>query len=407
MELKKRTMQFGNRVGMGVYNGPPKPGASEMQGQMLEALFGDMGVRANFATKTPKAVIDEIYESPEMRTMFYRIAVEFGSPLDLTGAGSGILTSLPWMIGRWRMCIGGTHTLAKAMTQACYREGVDLIENTMVEKVIVEDGQAVGVMTRRGEIRANKLVASNADVRQLLVDLVGREHLSPEIYRRAKNFRYGPSGVLATPTLCLYDPPAYKSARWNADIDKTFYTIVGYEEPRDAVRYLRDAHSGRLPEPAAGTWVNTLWDPTQAPPGRHSATGWFFFPKASYFNAQEWADIRDWYMEAFLEKWGEYAPNMTHDNVIAMKLYTPDQMERKNLMWEGDCLVGEQAADQDGANRPFPEGNDYRMPIDGLYLCGPSAFPGGGITAAPGYNAFKAIAKDFDLPSPVIAERGY
>jgi phytoene dehydrogenase-like protein len=112
-------------------------------------------------------------------------------------------------------------------------------------------------------------------------------------------------------------------------------------------------------------------------------------------------------MEAFLDKWGEYAPNMNHDNVIAMKLYTPDQMERKNLMWEGDFGLGDMTPDQQGVNRPFPEAADYRMPIKGLYLCGASAFPGGGITAAPGYNAYKAIAEDFGLPSPFVTERGY
>jgi phytoene dehydrogenase-like protein len=242
----------------------------------------------------------------------------------------------------------------------------------------------------------------------VFVDLIGQEHLSDATFKKAKNFRYGPSGVLATPTLCLYEAPAYTSARWDPDIDKCFYTVVGYDEPEEMLRYIRDAHMGRIPEPAAGTWVNSLWDPGQAPPGRHSATGWFFFPKASYYSAQEWADIRSWYMDAFLARWGEFAPNMTPDNVMAMRLYTPDQMERKNLMWEGDCLVGELAPDQSGANRPWSgTGGGFRLEIEGLYLCGPSAFPGGGVHAGPGYNAYKVIAEDYGLPSPVDEERGY
>ncbi len=122
--------------------------------------------------------------------------------------------------------------------------------------------------------------------------MVGPEHVSPLFYKRAKDFRYGPSGVLATPALCLYDAPAYKSAHWDPDIDKCFYTVVGYDTPEEVERYIRAAHSGWLPEPAAGTWVNSLWDPSQAPPGRHSATGWFFFPMSSYFSAEEWAEIR-------------------------------------------------------------------------------------------------------------------
>jgi phytoene dehydrogenase-like protein len=409
MQIKKRTMDFGSLMAIGLYS-PPVPGSigAAGQGMAVEALYGDWGLDANFANKTPQHAIDELFESPEMRTLLYRTSVEFGGPLDQSGSGSAILLSLPWMIGRCRLVMGGTHTLAKAMTQACYREGVDLVENAMVDKIIVEDGRAVGVVTRLGEFRANKVVASNADARQMFVDMIGPEHLDPVTYKRAQHFRYGPSGVLATPALCLHEAPAYSSARWDPDIDRCFYTVVGYDEPADVLRYERDAHNGRIPEPGAGTWVNSLWDPSQAPTGKHSATGWFFFPMASYFSAQEWAEIRVSAMEDFLARWGEFAPNMKHDNVLAMRLYTPDQMERKNLMWEGDCLVGEIAPDQSGINRPFPgTGGGFRLEIEGLYLCGPSAYPGGGITAGPGYNAFKVIAEDLGLPSPVVEERGY
>ncbi|MBS1837862.1 MAG: amine oxidase, partial [Actinobacteria bacterium] len=95
------------------------------------------------------------------------------------------------------------------------------------------------------------------------------------------------------------------------------------------------------------------------------------------------------------------------DNVIAHRLYTPDQMERKNMTFEGDFSNGEFVPDQMGVNRPFPEASNYRTEIEGLYLCGPSAFPGGGVHAACGYNAYKAMAEDLDLPSPIANGRSY
>jgi phytoene dehydrogenase-like protein len=153
--------------------------------------------------------------------------------------------------------------------------------------------------------------------------------------------------------------------------------------------------------------VNSLWDPSQAPPGRHSATGWYFLPSASELTTEEWEDVRATYNDRFLAKWRDAAPNMTSDNVLAHRVYTPDQMERKNMMREGDFSNGEFSPDQLGPNRPFPEASNYRTEIGGLYLCGPSAFPGGGVHAACGYNAYKAIAEDHELPSPVTAERGY
>ena len=412
VELKQRAARFEELLAVGLYNPPGSTaavgmGTLEGRAAILEGTFGDLGVTGHFALKTPKMVIDEMFETPELRELMYRVSVEWGLPIDTAVTGTDFLTFLMWTTANWKLVMGGTHGLAKAMTQACYREGVDLIENAHVDRILVEDGRAVGVVARGVEYRAEKLVASNADVHQTLIGLVGEEHLSPLWAKRAKDFRFGPSHVLATPMFCLYEAPAYRSARWDPEIDKCFYTVVGYDGPDDMARYIRDAYSGLLPAPAAGTWVNSLWDRSQAPPGRHAATGWYFFPVASELSTEEWEEVRATFNDRFLARWREFAPNMTADNVIAHKLYTPDQMERKNMMREGDFSHGEFVPDQQGVNRPFPEASNYRTEIDGLYLCGSSAYPGGGVHAACGYNAYKKIAEDFGLPSPIGSGRSY
>ncbi|MCC7078446.1 MAG: NAD(P)/FAD-dependent oxidoreductase [Acidimicrobiia bacterium] len=405
-ELKQRAAKLEMLLATGLYNIPSQE-TQQQQALALAAVFGDLGISAYHATKTCKVIIDELFETDELRALLYRACVEWGFPVDDWGTAGGFLTFIMWTMANWKLVIGGTHGLAKAMMQACYREGVDLIENSSVERIVVEDGQAVGVVVRGEEIRANRLVASNADLRQTLLDLVGKDELSDLWVKRAEDYRYGPSHVLGTPVFCLYEPPSYRSARWDPEIDRCFYTVVGYDSAADMIRYIRDAYSGRMPEPGAGTWVNTIWDPTQAPPDRHAATGWYFLPVASALSAEEWADVRATFNDRFLEKWQRAAPNMTAGNVIAHRLYTPDQQEQKNLMREGDFSNGEFAPDQLGANRPFPEASNYRTEVAGLYLCGPSAYPGGGVHAACGYNAFKAIAEDLELPSPIDPARGY
>lgn len=405
--LKERAAGMEQIVAASLYT-PPAPTALQAQEAMIEAAFGDLGIPGYFASKSARAIIDELFETPELRALLYRATVEWGAPLEESGIGGMFLTFVMWTLGNWKLCLGGTHTLAKAMTQACYREGVDLLESSSVERILVEGGRAAGVRIRGGkEIRAERLVASNADLRQTLLELAGPENLSELWVRRAKAYRYGPSHVLGTPVFCLHEPPAYRSARFDPDIDRCFYTVVGFESDSEVLRYIRDAYGGRLPEPGAGTWVNSLWDPSQAPAGSHAATGWYFFPPASALSPQEWSEVRATYNERFLARWRASAPNMTPGNVMAHRLYTPDQMERKNLMREGDFSNGEFALDQLGANRPFPEASSYRTEIEGLYLCGPSAYPGGGVHAACGYNAFKAIAEDLGLASPLVPERGY
>ena len=46
------------------------------------------------------------------------------------------------------------------------------------------------------------------------------------------------------------------------------------------------------------------------------------------------------------------------------------------------------------ANRPLPGWADYRMPLDGLYLCGADTHPGGEVTGANGYNAAHKVLED-------------
>ncbi|MHB8457597.1 MAG: phytoene desaturase family protein, partial [Acidimicrobiales bacterium] len=326
VELKSRAAELEKLVADDLYN-PPKPVDRNAEAAALELGWGNLGIGPAFAAKSPRVVIDELFETPELRALLYRCSVEWGIPVDTGGMAMGFLTYVMWTLGNWKLCRGGTHALAKTMTQACYREGVDLIENTAVERIDVENGRAVGVSVRGGRhIRAERLVASNADIGQTLLELVGEEHLSNRWAKRAKAFRYGPSHVLGTLMFCLRDAPKYKSASHNPDIDRCFYTVVGYDGPADMLAYIRDAYGGRLPEPKAATWVNSLWDHSQAPQDRHSATGWYFLPPASALSPSEWAEVRGSYNDRFLEAWRRSAPNMTPANVVAHKLYTPDQI---------------------------------------------------------------------------------
>ena len=250
VELKHRAVDLEQVFATGLYN-IPQPGGLDDQAAMIQAAFGDLGVGPQFLMKSPKHVIDEFFETPDCARAPLPGMCRVGYPIDGQGLGAGFLVFVMWTLGNWNLAHGGTHTLAKAMTQACYREGVDLLENVMVEQVIVDDGRAVGVK-RVGEIRATKVVASNADLRQTLLDLVGEENLSALWVKRARSYRYGPSHVLGTPCFCLYEPPHYKSARWDPAIDRCFYTMVGFDGPEDTVRYIRDTYMGKRSQARCG-----------------------------------------------------------------------------------------------------------------------------------------------------------
>jgi phytoene dehydrogenase-like protein len=358
----------------------------------LLGLWGDMGFEIGDLERTAKDLIDQCFESTELRAVLYRQCLEWGADPH-TGTGLAFVLSVIWFCGIHYLAVGGTHMLGHAMASACLNEGVDLRYNHRVRSILTRDGRTTGIVLEDGrEIEANLLV-SNLDIRTTYMDLLGADRITPDMRELVENWRFGPEHCLGTPSFALHAPPDYKSARHDPAINRCFYTIVGYENAEQVSEYILQAFAGQPPDlPAAGTWVNTLWDPSQAPPGKHAMNGWYFFPKASDLTEAEWDEVRATYNDRFLALWEKYAPNMTRANVIADALYTPFDIEREMGMPEGDFGHGRMKT---GMWRGFGEGprDLNRSGIEGLYMC-----PGNGVSAAPGYSAFKAIAQDRGLP---------
>jgi phytoene dehydrogenase-like protein len=397
-EIRRKVMENDRYLAAMLYTPAPDESRGEsasgsILGKLLE-LWIDLGFKPQEINKSPKVLIDQCFESTELSDTLYRQCVEWGANLH-AGNGFGFVLSVIWLCGIHYLSVGGTHTLAHAMAGAALHEGVDLRYTSPVVEIVTEGGRAKGVRLKDGrQVEARKVVASNADPRTTFVDLLGWNRLSLFRRERMANWRFGPEHVPGTPSFALRTPPDYKSARHNRDINRCFYTIVGFENHQQVSEYILQAYGGRIPEnPGAGTWVNSLWDKTQAPEGMHSMNGWFFFPRASCLSPAQWDEVRAHYNERFLGLWGSYAPNMTRENVIADKLYVAFDMERRMAMTEGDFSHGRIGHMEMGLPRSFT----YRTEIDGLYMCGASA-GGGGISAAGGYNAFKVIADDYGLP---------
>ena len=395
-EIRRKVMANDKYLAAMLYTPPADESKGEVPSILAAKIFElwmNLGFKPNELQKTPKVLIDDLFESTEMRGAMYRQCIEWGSNVH-TGNGAGFIISVIWLCGIHYMSVGGTHTLGHAMASACLREGVDFRYNSDVRQILTDNGRVTGVKTKDGREISARIVASNADPRTTFMELIGWDRLSLFRKERIANWRFGPEHVLGTPSFALHNPPDYKSAKHDADINRCFYTIVGFENANEVEQYILQAYGNEVPTtPGAGTWVNTLWDPSQAPPGKHAMNGWFFFPRASALTPQEWDDVRATYNEKFLQHWQKYAPNMTRENVIADKLYVPFDIEKKIGMPEGDFSHGRPGSMVLGVPRAY----QYRTEFEGLYMCGASA-GGGGISAAPGYNAFKVIAEDYDLP---------
>jgi phytoene dehydrogenase-like protein len=89
----------------------------------------------------------------------------------------------------------------------------------------------------------------------------------------------------------------------------------------------------------------------------------------------------------------KYSPNFK-DLILHSEIRTPKELEDEVGLTEGNIFQGELTLDQLMFNRPIPGYAQYRSPIPGLYMCGSSSHPGGGVMGAPGANAAREILLD-------------
>jgi len=132
-------------------------------------------------------------------------------------------------------------------------------------------------------------------------------------------------------------------------------------------------------------------DPTQAPPGQHTAHMWAAVPWAPEDNSPaHWNDVKSEYASTCLEQFARYAPNIDETNIVETHVHTPIDARRAHpnmLTGHPEGAPGQQRVDQP----------DFRGPIDGLYLSGAPTHPGGNVCGAPGYNCAGIILDDRDI----------
>ncbi|KAK49273.1 hypothetical protein BG58_12780 [Caballeronia jiangsuensis] len=74
-------------------------------------------------------------------------------------------------------------------------------------------------------------------------------------------------------------------------------------------------------------------------------------------------------------------------------MLSPVDLERIFALPGGHVHHGELSADQIFFRRPVQGAADYRTPVRGLYQCGASVHPGGGVTGVPGHNAAQVVMR--------------
>jgi phytoene dehydrogenase-like protein len=308
-----------------------------------------------------------------------------------------------------QMSRGGTAALARALETAMRANGGSIRLMTEPARIVVEQNRAIGIETREGElIRARQFVASSLNPQQTFLDLLEPSAVPSAIRDRAGQFQYNLLAPLFALHLNLSEPPCYAAAMNHPELSQAFMTILGLDHIDQFFDIVRHHEAGTIPPTVMWGACPTLFDPSQAPRGMHTAFMWEKVPYRLEGNPANWDAACDAHGRVMLDLWQRYAPNL-RDAVIDSFVRSPLDIERSlPNMRGGDLLVGALTNDQVGFHRPFPGAGAYRTHIDNLYLCGSSSHPGGNVTGLPGYNAAQVILGDLGIeaewaPTPIAA----
>ena len=291
---------------------------------------------------------------------------------------------------------GGPGALAAALASAARRAGAEIRTGVEVTAVRSVAGRATGITLASGEQLDASVVVSGLDPRRTLLDLVDPEVLGPRLGWQAGNLRQ--SGVTAKIDLALAELPRFAGLTG----DDGALRLRGRLVVAPSVRYLDVAHDaakyGRMSDqPWLEATIPSLTDPLlvdgAAASGVRHVMSILVQSAPRVLRDGDWSTAVDTLLDRTLAVLETVAPGIGR-LVVARQVHTPADLERDLGMTGGHPLHGEPSLDQWFAWRPMLGYARYRMPLDGLYLCGSGAHPGGGVTGVPGRNAAREVIAD-------------
>jgi phytoene dehydrogenase-like protein len=285
---------------------------------------------------------------------------------------------------------GGGARLVDVLVRLIRDHGGRCETETDVERVLVSDGRAVGVLLEGGEaVMARRAVICNVTPTQLYLRLLEDGDVAPEVANDAKRFRYGRAGMQIH--MALSEPP-----RWEGDDRLASAAMVHVTPGLDGVsRAVNEAERGLLPaEPTIVCGQPLAVDPSRAPEGK----GIFWIqlqelptrPRGDAAGEIDVGDgtwtesLRERYADRVQARLSRHVPNL-ESALLRRVVLSPADLQAANMnLVGGDPYAGALTLDQNFLWRPLSGQPSHRTPVAGLYHIGASTHPGPGLGGVSG-----------------------
>lgn len=314
------------------------------------------------ATRSANGVAKGRFVDEPAGALFGGLAAHSFLPLEqIPSAAFGLVLGMLGHAVGWPLPRGGSQHIANALAAHLRSLGGELAANFCVTSI--------------DQLPLARAVLLDVTPRQL-VQLAGHK-LPPSYRRRLERYRYGP-GVFKL-DYALNGP-----IPWRAEACSRAGTIHLGGTLAEIALCEREIAEGKPPSrPFVLVAQPSLFDPTRAPQGKHTAWAYCHVPNGSAFD-----------MTARIEEQIErFAPGF-RDRILVRHAMNCGQMERRNANLVGGDINGGAADLRQLLARPVLSLNPYRTPVPGIYLCSASTPPGGGVHGMCGFHAAEAALRD-------------
>jgi phytoene desaturase len=306
-----------------------------------------LDVRRIDGTRTLAKLAASAFDDPRLRQLVGRYATYSGSSPYAAPATLACIHHIQQEFGCWHVR-GGIATLAERLLAGAESMGVDVRFDTDVGRITAAGGRATGVELADGGSEAADLIVSDVDAAHLYTELL------PDP-RRAKDLDDAGRSMSAF-VMCA----AVRGRTEGIAHHNVFFSLHDEQE----FRYLR---AGQLAiDPTVYACVSSVTDPTMAP---RDAENWVFLVNVPAGVGLD----RKLMSAAVLNRLGERGIDL-RDRIVFTRTLLPADIDVRYRA-PGGSIYGTSSNGRTAAfRRPANVG-----PVDGLFLVGGSAHPGGGL----------------------------
>lgn len=308
--------------------------------------------------RTMDASIRRFVRDPRLRQLLGRFATYVGASPWLAPATLNVIAHVELAGGVWYPQ-GGVYAIARAFERLARELGVEIRTRMPVAAILVNNGRAAGVRLADGTELAADAVIANVDVATVYERLLPS---TPQTRRRLERLtRTGASSsgfVLLLGVEGRFPQLAHHNILFSRDYAGEFRDIFERGRPPD--------------DPTVYLAITSKTDPGHAPPG---CENWFVLINAPPLDERfDWSAGAAAYREQTLDVIERFGLSV-RGKIRSERMLTPLDLEQMTGARRG-ALYGMSSNDRFNAlRRPHNRAPDVR----GLYFCGGTAHPGGGV----------------------------